>query len=287
MCWVHVARRRPPSESFWAWRPGASNEEMKAECRRWCTDKGQAWTNDILNKVFALDPVPYVRSHDFQVPETLDRATPSWHLSLRTLPLQVETLKLLALRALRHLPFYVNNQSPLRSGLSLPGELPPYRFATPVVLLVCTANVGVMEVAEEVQGAAQEGSHASSGASSCGAISIAEAETALAAGMSAPPGKSALLLYLNHDAFLDPAGIVAEMVKRAIDLQIPIALVHEQDPAKGACAFSQYFGQTPKELQLSPYKLYSTIATALYPGAEHRKVAETLRTGGVRRDGAV
>ena len=62
---------------------------MKAECREWCTDKGTAWTNDILNKVFAFDPVPYVRSHDFQVPETLDRVASCGIFNLRALPLQV------------------------------------------------------------------------------------------------------------------------------------------------------------------------------------------------------
>ena len=40
---------------------------MKDECRQNCTDKGQAWTTDVLNTVFALEPVPYVRQHDFLV----------------------------------------------------------------------------------------------------------------------------------------------------------------------------------------------------------------------------
>ena len=40
---------------------------MKDECRQNCTDKGQAWVTDVLNAVFALEPVPYVRVHDFLV----------------------------------------------------------------------------------------------------------------------------------------------------------------------------------------------------------------------------
>ena len=40
---------------------------MKEECRQNCTDKGQAWTGDVLNAAFALEPVPYVRLNDFLV----------------------------------------------------------------------------------------------------------------------------------------------------------------------------------------------------------------------------
>ena len=194
----------------------------------------------------------------------------------------MESIKLIALRALKHLPFYRTNPRPLRAGLRLHGELPPFRFVSPVVILTCTANEGAREVGEEAQEAAQRRSSASGGLPvsrlpSRGSVSVSveDAETVLAAGAPAPPDKAVLLLYLNENTFReDPPGVVAELVKRAFALKIPIAMVHEQDPAKGACEFSCFFdGRTPRELTLTPFKLYSTIATALYPGREHRKVA--------------
>jgi hypothetical protein len=53
-------------------------------------------------------------------------------------------------------------------------------------------------------------------------------------------------------------------VKQALDLEIPLALAHEQDERKGGCAFSLFFEQTPKDLQDAPYKLFDTLAVPLF-----------------------
>ena len=256
---------------------------MKDEGRQHCTDKGQAWTNDVLDAVFALEPVPYVRLNDFLVRTSIPLCCPSKDHPDH--PLQVESIKLITLRALKHLPFYRTSPRPLLAGLRLHGELPPFRFAAPVTILTCAANQGAREVGEEVQEAAQRRSSGRgvlpvSRSPSRGSVrvSVEEAETVLAAG-PATSDNAVLLLYLNENTFReDPPGVVAALVKRAFALKIPIAMVHEQDPAKGACAFSCFFdGRTPRELTLAPFKLYSTIATALYPGREHREVANASR----------
>ena len=76
--------------------------------------------------------------------------------------------------------------------------------------------------------------------------------------------KRVLLLYLNRITFQDTDQTVAKLVKQALDLQIPLALAHEQDEQKGGCAFSLFFEQTPKDLQDAPYKLFDTLAVPLF-----------------------
>ena len=88
-----------------------------------------------------------------------------------------------------------------------------------------------------------------------------------------PPGRAALLLYLNESTFHDPLGTVAATIKQAINLNVPIAMAHEQDHAKGGCAFRLIYEQAPRELQLRPYRLFDTMAVALYTTPEHRKTS--------------
>ena len=64
-------------------------------------------------------------------------------------------------------------------------------------------------------------------------IDLMEAESALASNQAAPSGKVVLLLYLNQDTFLDRGGGTATMVKRAIDLNIPVVMLHEQQADRG------------------------------------------------------
>lgn len=222
---------------------------MKAECREHCGaddggvgPTGDEWVKKVFDGVFALDPIQWVRVHDFQV----------------------QSVKMVVQRALPHLPFYIKHPGALEGGLKLPGELPPHALADPTTLLVCTANRGARDVAEEVKLSAEDSCSA--------AVSVAEAATVLATQPSHTAGKPFLILYLNEDTFLDAGGTVAAMVKRSINLKIPIAMVHEQDAAKGACPFRIFFDQTPKELIVAPYKLFAPMAVPLYPAAEHRKV---------------
>ena len=82
---------------------GATVEELKAECREHCGDggvTGDEWVQRVLDRVFALDPIPWVRAHDFQL----------------------QSVKMMVQRALPHLPFYVKYPLALEGGLKLRGD---------------------------------------------------------------------------------------------------------------------------------------------------------------------
>ena len=146
-----------------------------------------------------------------------------------------------------------------------------------MTLLVCSANEGALAVAEELTAEATRGKS--------GAVSVADAEPLLElAWTPSVSGPTVLLLYLTQAAFLDAGGTVAATVKRALELKIPIAMAHEQDPARGGCPFQVFIEQAPKELQLPPYRLFDTIAVPLYPSAEHRVVSlrHVLRSVGAK-----
>jgi len=177
------------------------------------------------------------------------------------------SLKEIALRVLRQLPYYISIPSDLDRGLTLPGELSPFRFPPPcITILTCDANVGARAVANEVRATAVR-------TSSDSTVRIEEAGAVLAAGATQLPGAVALLIYLNERAFTDAGGVVAATVQRAMDARVPIALVHEQDEERGACVFARYFDLAPDVLQQQPYKLFDLVAVSLYPGANHRKIS--------------
>ena len=230
---------------------GATVEELKAECREHCGDgsaTGDEWVQTVLDRVFSLDPIRWVRAHDFQI----------------------QSVKMVVQRALPHLPFYVKYPLALQGGLKLRGELPPRAFSAPVTLITCAENRGAPEVAEEVKAAAE--------ASGPHAVRVENAETVLATAIGGrPPGKLYLILYLNESTFLDPGGVVAATVKRAINLKIPISMVHEQDAAKGGRPFSIFFDQAPRELLVAPYNLFAPMAIPLFSMAEHRQVCGFAR----------
>ena len=164
------------------------------------------------------------------------------------------------------MPYYVSIPSDLDRGLTLPGELSPFRFPPPcITILTCDANVGARAVANEVRATAVR-------TSSDSTVRIEEAGAVLAAGAAQPPGTVALLIYLNERAFTDAGGVVAATVQRAMDARVPIALVHEQDEERGACVFARYFELAPDVLQQPPYKLFDLVAVPLYSGADHRKI---------------
>jgi hypothetical protein len=100
-------------------------------------------------------------------------------------------------------------------------------------------------------------------------FSLEEADAVVNEHSAAPQGKTAMLLYLTKDTFLDSDGKVADAVRKALDLNISIALVAEQDVSRGGCPFSVFFDQTPKHLQVQPYSLYNELAVPYYPSPVH------------------
>ena len=225
--------------------------------------------DEVLARVFdEADPIVWVRVHDFQV----------------------ESLKEIALRMLRHTPYYLHTNE-LTPGVAVPGEIRPHGFTGVVTILVCHGNKGAHDLAKELKAAEAEG-RSSSAATPKGndapeRVTIREAEEALEA--NAPPlhGNVVFLLYLTERTFFDEGGAVARLVQKAMDRGISITPVAEQEPCRGGCAFRQFFQQTPQVLQQPPYKLFDTLAVPLYPSVQHRKVSlrHVLRGMGAQPQG--
>jgi len=228
---------------------GATVEALKQECLECCTEQAPAaypafrGPAEVIERVLSgEEPIVWVRVRDFQL----------------------ESLKCIAFRMVRNLPYYTSYPQALERGLKIAGELAPCALHRDVRLLVCSDNTGVQNVAEEV---ARE----NTGLRTISIQMVSQQED-LVNGQQ--PGHTPfLLLYLNDKAFLDSNGTVGELVKQAMDLNISIIPVHEQDAQKGGCGFGVFFDQTPQKLLLPPYKIWDTLAIPLYPAAEHRKIS--------------
>ena len=233
------------------------------------------WVNQQI--FLQWDPIEYVRVHDFQL----------------------QLLKRLTFKILSEMPMYNESPQLLEQGLRVMGELGQVGFKAPVRLLACKANEGAQSVAQELAFAANQ-------ASDRGAVTVEAAEDVLKTasqvvrrsmarrasemlagfsnslvtarqGQVKPLGaaarqKSVMLLYLNEDTFHDVGNVTACLVECAMKLKLPIALVHEQDPAKGSCSFQTIIAQTPDDL-LNKYCLFDTLAVPLYKAPYLREVS--------------
>ena len=71
------------------------------------------------------------------------------------------------------------------------------------------------------------------------------------------------VLYLNEHTFVGPAGErLAEEVRRTLAANRRLFLAHENEEAKGGCAFDRFFQTTPKDLIVAG--VYRDVATAFY-----------------------
>jgi len=219
------------------------------ECRQSCTDVAPPaypeyrGPEEAIDRIFGEMPVEWVRVRDFQV----------------------ESLKLVTERVLEHSSYYKQNPGELTPGLKVPGELGAFAFSSPVTLLFCSENSGAREVAEDVRAEAVKRQPNGS----ADMVVVAE----MAPGAAAPTGKATLLIYLNHATFSDPGGATAAAVKRALDLKMPVVMLHEQNEDKGGCPFFIFFNHTPRDLQIAPYRLFDALAVPLYPSAELRAIS--------------
>ncbi len=90
---------------------------------------------------------------------------------------------------------------------------------------------------------------------------------------------SHMLLYLNYDTFVgENKAELAREVTWAQRRGVPILMVHENDPARGGCAFDRFFQTTPQDL--IDAGLYRKIAIALQPGA-HRLISLAMAAKGL------
>ena len=58
---------------------------------------------------------------------------------------------------------------------------------------------------------------------------------------------SHMLLYLNNNTFVGPAGeALADEVRAALKVDMPLLMLHENDEANGGCPFARFFETTPQ-----------------------------------------
>ena len=228
---------------------GATVEELKQECMECCTEQEPAaypefqGPSEVIERVLlAEESIVWVRVRDFQI----------------------ESLKLIAFRMVKHLPYYIENTQELEKGLKVAGELVPCGFNSSVRVLICDRNHGAHQLAEEL---VREGA----GAMPISIQSVSNQADLMRAQQA--QFRLVLLLYLNKYSFVDSQESVGEVVKHAMDMKISIIPVHEQDAEKGGCGFGAIFDQTPEELVLEPYKLWDTLAIPLYRAKEHRRIS--------------
>ena len=117
---------------------GASLAVLMDECRANCVDVAPAaylsycGPDQMLARIFGVDPIVWVRVNAFQL----------------------VSLKAVALRMLRHSPYYVSCLPELADGVMVPaGEAGPVAFSGPVTVLVCRDNDGCPRIV----GAGQDG----------------------------------------------------------------------------------------------------------------------------------
>ena len=95
---------------------------------------------------------------------------------------------------------------------------------------------------------------------------------------SSPPRLSMashFLLYLNQQTYGGSEGASLEQqIRRAWDAKLKIVMIHEKDPGRGGCEFSNFFLTTPQKLIEDG--LYSQIAIPFEGGDGHRNVSRAL-----------
>jgi len=89
------------------------------------------------------------------------------------------------------------------------------------------------------------------------------------------PSPTHFLLYLNKRTYMDDMGVtLAQEVRGARASGLQVAMMHENDEARGGCPFSTFFHSSPQDLIDSG--LYRTLAIAFVTGEGHREVSRLL-----------
>ena len=144
--------------------------------------------------------------------------------------------------------------------LYVPGEQPRQKLVLrhrPLVF-VSPDNPGAAAVADDLRRGMSNAFEVTSAA--------AALPTQLEEGKHRPAGgASHVLLYLNDQTYLGEAGQrLVEQLRLARAGGVKVVMVHENDAARGGCAFAIFFdGRTPEVLK----DLYADLAVALYSGA--------------------
>jgi len=179
-----------------------------------------------------------------------------WH---RIKDFQLVSLKLLAAELLFSCPGYeelycascpdndseLSENKTLYENIYVPGEITEKQlsFSAKVRVYASPNNPGAREAVKVFQGAM----------------------SGLELSASPPPTATHFLLYLAESTFVGEAGErLAQEVHTMMRGDLPIVMLHENDPNNGGCEFSHFFSTTPQGLIADG--LYKALALAYYPG---------------------
>jgi len=175
----------------------------------------------------------------------------------------LESIKLVAGRLLKSIPYYQKNADLLDAGVKIDGEIKPVEISMPMNILYCSTNPEAHDVAQKlVRGC--KGNISVSNMNRPGTV------------LREDGNHTVMLVYLNKNTFKN-SGCLFTSIVRAIDINIRIVLVHENDANKGGCDFWEIIEQTPTELRKKPYNIYEKdIAVSLYSIEEYQKISIRL-----------
>merc|ERR1719512_195556 len=265
---------------------------MIEECISNCNDYNTPGSDLILKKIFGN------RQDEETVESILEGGPIQW---LNGSGFSAASLDIVYYRILSNLPYYKSNPHELTSkGLMVPGEVKDISMRSPINLLVCDANYGCLEVAEELRevvaansdeivhvydaeeylsneiNRAREGDEEDNNANTNKRNNSNRSQRQSLLPQSEEVGHrpTFLLLYLNEFLFgngEENDAQIAMIVESCINnTGIHIILVHDQDTAKGACKFNNLIRATPQYLVNEPLNLYKDLAIPLYSVNEYR-----------------
>ena len=138
----------------------------------------------------------------------------------------LESIKLVAGRLLKDLPFYRNNPGLLEAGLKIKGEATPVEILKPLDILYCSTNIGADIVADKLAGECKGDVQARE-------MNLSDTD------LQSDDKQAVMLVYLNSTTFQAANCLLCESIKRAIEKDVKVVLVHENDTNKKGCAFGE------------------------------------------------
>ena len=173
----------------------------------------------------------------------------------------LESIKLIAGRLLKDLPFYQNKYSLLDACVKIKGEATHVKIWKLLDILYCSTNIGASDVAIKLVG-------------ECKGDVQAREMNLFDTDLQKDDRQAVMLVYLNKVTFQDPDCLLCQSIKRAMKENIQVVLIHENDTNEDGCDFSEIMNQTPKDIMVKPYNIYSKdIATSLYSIKEYQKIS--------------
>ena len=188
-----------------------------------------------------------------------------WH---RISVFQLVSLKLIVRGMLKGCPEHADRSTARLPDIYVPKELPHTRlaFGSDVLLFVSEHNPGAKHVARVLQAGMGGKIELTSDSKDLPTRENSRRTTRLRFSAAKQEHATHFLLYLSELTFAEgeDGELLADQVRHARSAELPIVMVHENDPGNHGCAFGHFFGCTPSDLIGAG--LYNDLAVSYYPG---------------------